>query len=120
MKQQAYKLWLEALRSGKYKQAKGALRKGNRFCCLGVLCDIHRKVVEPKTKWKKELRELGDGRYSYNNERGILPDNVLKWAGLTRSEVKLDTLVEMNDSGEGFNKIADVIENKLKPRGKVK
>lgn len=33
--------WLSALKSGKYIQGAGQLRKGNSFCCLGVLCDIH-------------------------------------------------------------------------------
>lgn len=33
--------WLEALRSGKYKQGRGRLRdESNQFCCLGVLCDV--------------------------------------------------------------------------------
>lgn len=33
------KLWVEALRSGKYKQTKGRLQSadGNAYCCLGVL-----------------------------------------------------------------------------------
>lgn len=29
--------WLAALRSGKYKQATGALEKDGGYCCLGVL-----------------------------------------------------------------------------------
>ena len=33
--------WVAALRSGEYKQAKGQLRIGNSFCCLGVLCNLH-------------------------------------------------------------------------------
>ena len=35
--------WIEALRSGKYEQAKGILRDvddNNKFCCLGVACEI--------------------------------------------------------------------------------
>ncbi|WP_441235620.1 hypothetical protein [Bradyrhizobium sp. 930_D9_N1_4] len=32
--------WVEALRSGEYKQARNALRDGNRYCCLGVLCKV--------------------------------------------------------------------------------
>jgi len=33
--------WIEALRSGRYKQGRWALRtKSDDFCCLGVLCDI--------------------------------------------------------------------------------
>src|SRR3990167_8465561 len=29
-----------ALRSGKYKRGKGQLRDDDKFCCLGVACDI--------------------------------------------------------------------------------
>jgi len=29
--------WVDALRSGKYKQAQGALKKDGGYCCLGVL-----------------------------------------------------------------------------------
>jgi hypothetical protein len=32
--------WVEALRSGTYHQAVGFLRNEDRFCCLGVLCQI--------------------------------------------------------------------------------
>jgi hypothetical protein len=30
-------LWVEALRSGYYKQGKNVLKDNNRYCCLGVL-----------------------------------------------------------------------------------
>ena len=35
--------WLTALKSGKYVQGTGQLRNDylNRYCCLGVLCEIH-------------------------------------------------------------------------------
>ena len=32
--------WIAALRSGKYKQGKGALQRNESFCCLGVLCEV--------------------------------------------------------------------------------
>ena len=32
--------WIEALRSGKYKQSKLSLQSAEGFCCLGVACDI--------------------------------------------------------------------------------
>jgi hypothetical protein len=32
--------WIPALRSGDYEQAKGSLAKCDRYCCLGVMCDI--------------------------------------------------------------------------------
>lgn len=38
--------WIKALRSGRYKQTTGRLRKKingkYRYCCLGVLCKINR------------------------------------------------------------------------------
>jgi len=33
--------WLDALRSGEYKQTMENLQDMNGFCCLGVLCDLH-------------------------------------------------------------------------------
>jgi hypothetical protein len=32
--------WLAALESGEYEQTDGHLRHGDRFCCLGVACDV--------------------------------------------------------------------------------
>ena len=32
--------WIKALNSGKYKQGKHALRKNNKYCCLGVAAEI--------------------------------------------------------------------------------
>ena len=39
------KLWVAALRSGKFKQGKGHLHKGDEFCCLGVGCEVCREFV---------------------------------------------------------------------------
>lgn len=32
--------WLEALESGKYEQGTLHLKYDNRYCCLGVLCEV--------------------------------------------------------------------------------
>jgi hypothetical protein len=40
------KSWIEALRSGKYKQGEGWLKSNDRFCCLGVCSSIDEKVKE--------------------------------------------------------------------------
>jgi len=32
--------WVEALRSGKYEQGRGALLNDGKYCCLGVLCEV--------------------------------------------------------------------------------
>ena len=80
------KLWVNALKSGKYEQGQGRLTAvfdtGNMFCCLGVLCDIAVKkgvvskpaVVDDNTSNYKVL--------SYEEEVDFLPPTVAEWAGL--------------------------------------
>ena len=119
--------WLEALRSGEYRQTKGELRSsGDRFCCLGVLSDLYRKEVEGS--W--EFYRHGESRYSMVNQSGsdaatvdLLPC-IRDWADLEgRNPVvhiakgECDfvpiTLAELNDEGMSFNEIADIIDHQL-------
>ena len=46
--------WLEALRSGRYRQTSLMLRDKVGFCCLGVACDISGKGT-----WKAFLSSNG-------------------------------------------------------------
>lgn len=32
--------WIKALRSGKFEQGSGALRREGKYCCLGVLAEV--------------------------------------------------------------------------------
>lgn len=121
--------WLEALRSGDYKQGKGQLRnEKNNFCCLGVLCNLH---AEAKPKFAAKQEFPGE----YGGDDALPPDVVVGWAGLSennpcfempfnvrgtgkdfkgdRRTFKKGDLVDiahLNDSGLGFKQIADVIE----------
>ena len=102
--------WIVALRSGNYKQGKGALRNSNEYCCLGVACDI------------SSLGEWGDDRefskqYIVSNNRpnaGNLPVTVMDWLGLCTQDGTIDsdnTLATMNDrGGKNFEDIANLIE----------
>jgi len=116
------KKWLEALRSGEYKQTTETLRDENGFCCLGVLCDIHAK--ERGANWVKLIES-----YELYGEVQLLPLSVQEWAGLDNDmggvvdfeyesggeiHLKADTLPEINDSwNKNFNEIADLIETQL-------
>lgn len=104
MKPEIKELWLKALRSGEYKQAKNYLRRNDQFCCLGVLCDLHAKAG------------LGfwDGE-NYLWEGKVLPRTIQEWAGLNTSEPEAEgrTLSGLNDDGVDFNEIADIIERGL-------
>ena len=102
------KRWCAALRSGQYEQATGQLKDGYGFCCLGVLTDLYIKEND------KEWNELGlcSGLCSSDGElNGI----VCAWAGLDDASPSAGEyeLASMNDDGESFLKIADLIEQCL-------
>lgn len=70
-----------ALRSGEYEQGKGSLRtRKNKFCCLGVACDIYSKTTGIG-KWnfdgKSWIFEVPHAEVS-----GVLPQEVADWYGL--------------------------------------
>jgi hypothetical protein len=105
MKASWKKLWVRALRGGKYKQGRHALRNSdNTTCCLGVLCDL----VDPKG-WDNKVTY--SGKHLYLGESGWTPLS-------TRTKVSLylrqmHTLARMNDKGATFDKIANYIEKNL-------
>ncbi len=120
------KEWVKALKSGKYKQGRRELKtKESEYCCLGVLCELHRET-HPDFCWKFPQR-MPSGReviyYGSNNPRGnieygILPIDVFNWAGLPQSNPFVnkdtgETLASLNDGGATFDVIADIIETKF-------
>jgi hypothetical protein len=127
MKADIKKKWLKALRSGKYRKARGALRKSTGFCCLGVLTDLYIKETG-KGEWGK----YQDGDYHFRHETGALPAAVRRWSGIRsedpHSKVKRKeehgggfcSLAILNDGSpdagikpHSFKKIADIIERDL-------
>lgn len=104
--------WLEALRSGKYKQTIGKLRKPNGFCCLGVLYD-----VTSKNKWDNDKDQYCTISGSDSNLNSAdVSKNLIK---VLDQPLKNDVdsiqgyLAENNDRGWGFKKIANWIEKNL-------
>lgn len=75
-------LWVDALRSGEYRQARGALRRlvpGEEtdsdlygYCCLGVACEIARKT--------ESSISINYGQWT------ALPGEVAKWYGLDAAD----------------------------------
>ena len=105
--------WLEALRSGKYRQAVGALRRnadsGDSFCCLGVLCD----VLDPND-WTEEDITYSWGLNSYGKDErqgAVLPTPVTEQYHISRN--RMWDLTGLNDKGKSFSEIADWIEDHL-------
>lgn len=131
--------WVNALRSGKYRQGKTELvqpdcklGEGLVYCCLGVLCDLASEDgVVPKLsslystdRWPTD--ESGttvspaEWRWTQEEDSGLPCDAVVEWAFgaavdnipryLYYSDTSRKTLYYMNDTGSSFEEIADVIE----------
>lgn len=128
MNKEIKEIWVKALRSGKYTQCKGALRKDfsdqKYFCCLGVLCDLHRKLVlktSDKVWIKRKNANKEDKTYVRHMHVEFLPASVADWAGIPlnggpTTRVPLEhgnDLAHHNDNGVTFNEIADIIEKEL-------
>ena len=102
------KKWLAALRSDKFTQGEGSLKRTQdgtvRHCCLGVLCEAM------GVKWKKPVGSTG--YYSYKGSVATLPQKIMDEA-----KISLDTahkLIEMNDEKKrSFKQIASYIERYL-------
>ena len=131
MKKEIKKKWVKALRSGKYKQGRGELREEDRFCCLGVLCDLSKLGEwEEYNRMDHSFHYLIEGQ-PYEEDAdgclpnaGYLPKPVAEWAGMKTVKGQLknnsrythkigNTLALLNDSGKSFKEIADIIEKDL-------
>jgi len=121
------KLWIDALRSGEYKQQAGSLRQVEDgktcFCALGVLCEIALK------HGVKGLHHGPDRGYYVGHiaddvyENHALPEPVQTWLGdyvmpyitlVVDSEgkpIKEVSIAKLNDQQElTFSEIADMLE----------
>lgn len=113
--------WVAALRSGEYKQGYRNLRSpDDRFCCLGVLCDLAAKegVIPPAT--------IMHGLFFYGESSALPSEAVSSWAfgkpftyssafnTLDKKSGRNRHLAYFNDEvGMSFSQIADLIEEKL-------
>jgi len=114
--------WTAELRSGKYAQGKTNLRKGDNYCCLGVLCElaVEAGVVESaKAAAVLDSTYYDDDEFLYGGALTMLPDEVMEWAGLKEafpvvtSNGEWIDLSHLNDTGVPFEKIADYIDGKV-------
>ena len=108
------KLWVQALRSGEYKKGRWALRRQDKgrdkFCCLGVACDLYQQQVGGL------FVETKGGLSYYDSRASDLPDRVKDWLGLADSmgsfQSGKNSLMMLNDrKGYDFVQIAKVIES---------
>lgn len=103
MKQELKQPWIDALRSGNYKQGKYCLvnNKNSTYCCLGVLCTLN--------NYKDLMAE--DHELTFNFIDVMANSEFYDRTGLSCSSTS--KLADMNDGGRSFNEIADYIEANL-------
>lgn len=123
LKPEIKNMWVEALRSGKYRQGNGALRnEHNEFCCLGVLCDL----VAPDKWTESDIKGINNEKlYASYDDEGLLPRRIVEQIAVSGSIQRNFTvnlcggpdkgvvLSELNDNGYTFNQLADIIEKHL-------
>lgn len=101
MNQEIKQKWLEALRSGKYTQARDALVRRvdgkSYYCCLGVLC-----VLLDKDPYNIV------NRWGHRINNGTLSQEILDEVGL--NNFQQGRLADLNDCGADFEEIANYIE----------
>jgi hypothetical protein len=115
MDPEAKRLWVDALRSGKYPQGFDALLKNkNGYCCLGVLSEIYPGALNKEVLLVNETCKFGD-------EVSLLPSEVARWAGfstdnpvIAKTDNSLICASTANDILKmTFEEIADAIEENL-------
>lgn len=116
--------WVRALRGelGDYLQGRSVLRsKDDRFCCLGVKCDLDVRAEHRHNIWSRPTVDgdthgvtyyWQDGKLREEGERSGMPtDGILDAWGLTYTQSR--ALATMNDQGVSFAEIADWIEENV-------
>jgi hypothetical protein len=119
---------VDALRSGDYAQGRGVLRKADdRFCCLGVYCDL--RVKRNLGKWSFDdaadnYRYVDEGGFTSGSGLTPMASNHLGAEGafpagtIAKEDDPLfediylgsTTAIKMNDSGYHFGQIAHALE----------
>lgn len=116
--------WLAALRSGEFKQGHGRLEDVGTFCCLGVLFKLAEAEGVVTRHEVKHFQVDGVGAvYGYERALGVLPREVVAWAGIATSDSaggqspvieylgEITELWQLNDLSKlSFQMIADAIE----------
>lgn len=113
--------WPEALESGEFQQGKSRLRIGDRYCCLGVACELlHRKGFIDRRVSDSGLDQGIGPVYVYENEKLALPKKVASLLNITQGgEFREKTsewgerngLIALNDTGTSFEDIAREIRS---------
>ena len=104
-KQERREAWAQALESGEYTQAKGALRRGDSYCALGVGCDVFVKANPGKMPWQDS-----EGIWRIAGRGLTMPEVIARWFGVSRT--RRQSISDSNDSGVPLAEITPLVRGK--------
>lgn len=115
------RLWVDALRSGDFKQGQNVLRANRKYCCLGVACEQYHNEVGGQWTDQPELgRQTFTAKHAAYAATFDLPTEVAEWLLGNKDDTDpylIDETGETHlasrlndDKGYTFAQIADAIE----------
>lgn len=102
--------WIDALKSGKYKQGAVYLKSERAYCCLGI-------AVELIDGFSDETTFMGIAITTDEGKTCALPTSAMKHFkflddfGDASHRVHAESLSYLNDCGASFKQIAEIVEN---------
>jgi len=105
--------WIPALLSGEYEQGRAYLKRGGKFCCLGVAADLLQD--EFSVKWMVANTRIVPNCDIIESIDGVmqtLSEPFRNFIGLSTSQAQL--LASENDGGNTFAEIVPVIKSMLR------
>jgi hypothetical protein len=107
--------WLTALRSGKYIKTTGKLCQNDKYCCLGVLCDIqHRPKENDKASIFPNSFLFDDSSNYLSKENDLFEilssDGRFHGFSIKAFSSNFQSLAKINDGMDSFEEVIEVIE----------
>lgn len=105
--------WLDALRSGKFKKGAKFLCVKEKYCCLGVLCEVQKIPFIINSVGKKLYSDSQEGMALMNTNPLY---DVLSTLGhfkgfrFRTENYFIDSLAHINDNTKTFKKVISIIE----------
>lgn len=101
MNRENFAKWIEALRSGEYKQCRDRMESGGYYCCLAVGCEVAKAPYSPLGGYPTFASEIQGTKNSFG-----------EWLGLKTEEIAFYRwCARMNDNlMMSFVEIANALE----------
>lgn len=114
MNRERFKLFIDALRSGKYQKTRDVLSQNDKYCATGVLCDVALKNEYGLGKWIiRQPFNILETKSGVSESRPT--EDICDWYGISNDGWVgqydlIQGIIDANDNGDDFAEIADWLE----------